>query len=236
MSQRVKETVLAGVRAAWWVSPVSVLSGDMVECLPTGRDGGAALFVLGDAMGKGRPAYRTVTLVSGALRDLASVEPPEMPGQVLSAMHRRLPGLTPPAASFYMPMCVAIAPPEGRKLAICNAGLPVCVLRQGGGVAHVPAGGYPPGLPLPVPKYDEFVFDVAPGDLVVIASDGVAEFETAAPPGSCYGIDELVRALECACGSASDVLRTLMCAHEEALKRHGASAPDDRSILVLEVL
>ena len=142
---------------------------DFVE-LPEGQVGVA----LGDASGKGIPGALLMAKTQGLLR--AEIDSAGAPRDVISRVsalvHRDN------ARDQFVTLFYAVLAPDNRRVRYVNAGHPRGLLFGADGVGALPATGPPLGV-FADTRYDEAVVSIAPGDLLVIYSDGVTEAQTA---------------------------------------------------------
>jgi serine phosphatase RsbU (regulator of sigma subunit) len=218
---------LEGFRLAIWCEQCERAGGDYYDFFPL-PDGRMAI-LLADVSGHGAPA----AVVMAMLRALSHVDSglfadPSRAFQLLNREMRRQ-GLT-----QFVTACVLVVDPAGRSYVLGLAGHP-SPLRTGtspGSVAEMSDG--PCGPPLGVLAQAEFrVIEgrLAPGDLVLLYTDGVVEAR--GPDGALFGDgpvkEELTRG-----GPAAAVKARLL----ERLRRHRAGVPlsDDVTFVVVESL
>jgi len=152
--------------------PAEHLSGDFWCRLPVGS--GRTLLVLGDATGHGPGAALVTVLARGILQERARAG--LTAEGALAALHRAL--LPFQAARMSMTAIAAVHDPVARTLTLANAGhRPAFHVRDGEATAF-------PGAAAPLGSTPEFVMDpvvipFAPGDVVVLFSDGLVEAESA---------------------------------------------------------
>jgi serine phosphatase RsbU (regulator of sigma subunit) len=116
--------------------------------------------------------------------------------------------------------------PHERRLVWVNAGHPPVFVRTGGRVIDLEATGRPIGM-LPDQDYEVGELVLAPGDAVLLYTDGVFEAGTGGPEGE-FGLDRIRACLEggVGCEVVTDRLR-------DAVRGHlGKAAPDDDITIV----
>src|SRR5438067_1864435 len=145
--------------------PARELGGDFYDFLPYGE--GRLAIALGDVSGKGTAAALYGSLAIGTIREIV-VDHACGPACMLGLLNQRLHGTRLDAR--FIAMLFAVYDAASRRLTLSNAGAPYPLLLRDGHVISVRLEGVPLGL-LPETQYDESVLDLAPGDVVVFASD-----------------------------------------------------------------
>jgi len=182
---------------------------------------------LGDVSGKGTAAALYGAVAIGILRSLAPQKLP--PAQLLRQMNqliceRRIEGR-------FMTLCFATWQKGRSKLRLANAGQSQPLLFKDGRCSKVDLTGFPLGLYDDV-TYDEWGVTLAPGDVLVFHSDGLAEAVN--PEGQLYGTDRL-RSVLCANGALiAGALADHILADVEQFSR-GVPITDDRTLIILKV-
>src|SRR5438067_1144603 len=118
-------------------------------------------------------------------------------------------------------------------ISLSNAGAPYPLLLRDGHVISVRLEGVPLGL-LPETQYDESVLDLAPGDVVVFASDGILESQNTAAEE--FGLERLSAVLSAI--SPQDSARAIaerILAETDDHSGAGSAPHDDRTLVVLRV-
>jgi sigma-B regulation protein RsbU (phosphoserine phosphatase) len=219
-----------GCSVAWRLLPARQVGGDLLDigCDPAGR----LRLVIGDVSGKGLPAAVFGESARGmvGMAWQAGLEP----GALLGGMNRLFCQKAAGAdrqPRINLALAAAVIDGPARCVRLANAGFPYPV--------HVAASGMPPvflelpGLPLAVLpdfEYGELVFQGETGDLLVFASDGIAETRDA--DGVFFGFDRLLATLGRSAGRKPDeVIRDLIADLEEF--SGGREQADDRAVLAI---
>jgi serine phosphatase RsbU (regulator of sigma subunit) len=203
------------------------IGGDFYDFVTT--DEGAVLLILGDVSGKGMPAALMQSSLMTLFRVHASMATD--PDTIASRMSESL--LSHTGGQPYATAILARLDRFPRRITYVNAGHPPGLILREAGTLTLDAGGPPLGL-LPKAKYARVSFDLAPGDLGVLVTDGVTEALEGIPLplGQALGNGHLPQ---------SSTLQE-DCDH---LLRIAASAPgppgagawsDDRTVLAFRVL
>jgi serine phosphatase RsbU (regulator of sigma subunit) len=143
--------------------PVQGVGGDFYQVLS--QSDGSTLVVIGDVSGKGLKAAMTGALAIGALRTLAAEN--LSPGELLARLNHQICGTQ--DSGFITCLCTRIGP-QG-AVTVANAGH----LSPYRGGEEIPVN---PGLPLGLAagiEYAETHFQLEPGDVLTLLSDGVVE-------------------------------------------------------------
>ena len=159
---------LAGWQFAAFYGPAREVGGDFYDFikLPEGQIG----IVVGDVTDKGVPA----ALVMATTHSILRAEAPRLiaPSEVLTRVNNLLVDEMP--AHMFVTCLYAVLNPETGQLRYANAGHNVPYVSTEGGVTELRATGMPLGL-LPEMEYEEKEATLAPGDTVLLHSDGLAE-------------------------------------------------------------
>jgi phosphoserine phosphatase RsbU/P len=149
-------------------SPYSEVGGDFADFfnLPDGRVG----IYLGDVVGKGLSAAMYAALVMGTLRGIHKSGTPA--ATVLTVLNKRL-HVRPVRGRFCATLYAAFNPVT-LELAFSNAGLPYPLLASSAGCSELGKGGVPSGIFAPM-EYEEYSYQLVPGDAVLFATDGLHE-------------------------------------------------------------
>lgn len=205
--------------------PSQVVSGDYYMVVP--RVGGAgAVLMVADVSGKGIAA----SLLTASLEALAAgpIEEDLLPEEICQRVSRRLFQRTPPEK--YATAFVARVDGFSGMVRYTNAGHnPGLLVRADGTTKWLRSTGVPLGL-LPQAAYRWGEEEMAPGDLLVLYTDGITEAVN--PAGEEYGGDRL-QAVCCAHRGAP--LAELQIALKGDLDAfvHGAPYADDRTLVLL---
>lgn len=208
--------------------PAREVGGDYYDFLAL-RDGQLG-FAIGDVSGKGVGAALMMASVEASLRALASVV--EDPAALMDRINSLVCQAS--AANRYVTLFYAQYDPASHRLSYVNAGHnPPMVLRNRGGsfqVSRLETGGPVIGL-LPY-CYQQEVFSLEVGDLVVLFTDGVSESMNARFEE--WGETRLIEFLKTTHGlPAAEALRRIVIAAEAFAA--GASQHDDMTLVVLRV-
>ena len=159
---------LAGWEFAAFYGPAREVGGDFYDFikLPEGQIG----IVVGDVTDKGVPAALVMATTHSVLR----AEAPRLvaPSEVLTRVNNLLVDEMP--AHMFVTCLYMVLNPETGQLRYANAGHNVPYVSTEGGVTELRATGMPLGL-LPEMEYEEKEATLAPGDTVLLHSDGLAE-------------------------------------------------------------
>jgi serine phosphatase RsbU (regulator of sigma subunit) len=159
---------LPGWRLAAYYGPARAVGGDFYDFLPLpdGRIG----IVVGDVTDKGVPAALVMATTHAILR----AEAPRLraPSKVLECANDLL--LAETFEHMFVTCLYAVLDPASGELRFANAGHNLPYLRGGDGVVELRATGMPLGL-LPGSRYEETSATVAPGDDLLLYSDGLTE-------------------------------------------------------------
>lgn len=160
---------------------------DYVE-LPGGRFG----VILADVSGKGVAAALLMAKLSGEMRyALASETNPAAAVQRVNAAfsHSRW-------EDRFVTLVLVLVDPQNHQMSVVNAGhMPPLVRRSDGSVEEL--GGSVAGVPLgvdPTFAYEQASGELAPGDLVVMFTDGISEAMNG--KGELFGIERLRKRLQ----------------------------------------
>ncbi len=209
---------------AWLFSrPANDVGGDLVDCIRF--DAGSHLLALGDVSGKGLPAALLMAKLQATIRALSSETTPlaEL-GARINRIFRR-DGIS---GRFATLAVLEVRGADG-AVRLLNAGHTPPILVRGGVPHALAKGGAALGL-LADAAYAVVEETLAPGDLLLVYSDGINEARNA--EGECFG-NERVAAQ--AAGRARDGAAALGQALLDEVQRFiGESRPDDdQTLLVL---
>jgi sigma-B regulation protein RsbU (phosphoserine phosphatase) len=201
--------------------PCRTVGGDFYDYLDASESDFG--FVLGDVSGKGPPAALLAAVVQSnfAAQAPVSANPADTMARINKALMRRA------IAARFATMCYGVIAPGG-QFSYCNAGQePPLVIRRDG-VSWLETGGPVVGL-LPVATYEHETISLAPGDVVVMFSDGVTEARSTTNDE--FGRDRILEAIRHCHGMKSDMVLDLLLA---AVNQFAAGAPqaDDITALV----
>ncbi len=214
-----------GVEIAARNEPALEVSGDLYDFFPfTPTHLG---ILIGDVSGKGAAAALYAALAAGLLRNQVRAE--MTPAQLLEAADRGL--LARRIEARYLTALYAQWRPEGRRLLLANAGQPLPLVRRGGHVEYLAAAGVPLGL-LDGTTYEQIELPLDPGDLLLLASDGITE--AYGESGEEYGVQRLREFVESHPeASASELLAGIFA----DVSQFTVDAPqnDDRTLIVIRV-
>jgi hypothetical protein len=173
-----------GLAIAWLCRPTTEVAGDLYDS-HVSSDGTLTL-ALGDATGHGMPAGVMVAAARGLLRrelDRGS------PAQCLATMSGVIRSMHP--GRFGLSMVLVRF--QGRRLTVSAAGMPPLLIH--GDRGHPPVEVLVPGPPLGLaerPVYGEQTLDLAPGEVLLLMSDGLPE--GLSPAGEPFGYGRAVDA------------------------------------------
>jgi len=181
----------AGFEAVGAMIPCRAIGGDFFDYLelPDGRIG----FVLCDVSGKGPSAALMTAMIQGIFRAMA--EDGNGPAATMTRVNRVMCHRA--IASRYATGFYGVLAPDGRFVS-SNAGHnPPIVVRRDGSVQRLETGGAPLGLfPLglfPASAFEEEELTLAPGDTLLLFSDGLSEAENSELQQ--FGEDRLVESM-----------------------------------------
>jgi serine phosphatase RsbU (regulator of sigma subunit)/anti-sigma regulatory factor (Ser/Thr protein kinase) len=159
---------LPGWQIATYYRPARAVGGDFYDFIHL-PDGQMAIAV-GDVTDKGVPAAlimaRTHSILRGDAPRLVS------PGDVLARANDLLVREVP--ANMFVTCLFAVLEPTSGRLRFANAGHPLPFVHTADGVVELRARGMPLGL-LPNMEYEEHETVLAPGQSMLLHSDGVGE-------------------------------------------------------------
>jgi serine phosphatase RsbU (regulator of sigma subunit) len=198
----------------------SIIGGDFYDVLP--HPGGVDLLI-GDVTGKGAQAAALTGLARHTLRTAVRYEP--TPARVLDVLNRMLIADRGSAGRYCTVALCRLETNGGIHATLCCAGHPApMVVRASGAVESVGARGTVLGWREDA-RLPEVRFDLAPGDSLVLYTDGVTEARTT---GAAYGHGGLEKLLRSAAG---DDAAGIAARVDRAAARVGARR-DDVAVLV----
>jgi serine phosphatase RsbU (regulator of sigma subunit)/anti-sigma regulatory factor (Ser/Thr protein kinase) len=214
---------LPGWQIAAYYRPAREVGGDFYDVipLPDGRVG----FVVGDVTDKGVPAALVMSATRSVLR--ASAQRLVDPGEVLERVNEHLCPDMP--EKMFVTCLYGVLDPETGLLRFANAGHDLPYVKTAEGVIELRARGMPLGL-MPGMSYEEKEATLAPGDGVLLHSDGVVEAHD--PDRDMYGFPRLKEAV----GKfpAGQELIDSVLSELDAFTGPGAEQEDDITMVTLQ--
>lgn len=212
------------IRVGYAPGADSEVSGDLYDVveLSSGRIG----VVIGDVQGRGAHAAAVMGQLRAALRAYVVLD--VQPGQLLSYLDEVVRSLN----EEILVTCVyAIYDPFTRRCALANAGHPPPLLASAHGChpmevpPDVPLGIGPlgPGSGKGPMQFTDHIFNVPPGDVLIMYTDGVVERRD-------QSVDQGVRTL---CAAIESVVREPRAICRAALRAAGSEAHDDQAVLAM---
>jgi sigma-B regulation protein RsbU (phosphoserine phosphatase) len=204
--------------------PLGTVSGDYCDVVrPPSADGGV-LFLFGDISGKGVASSMLMAHLHATARTLAGLDLP-LP-QILERANRVFCDST--MTSHYATLVCGRLSPAG-SLEICNAGHCPPILVCGRSVTQIDAHGVPIGL-FCLREYGMSTFQLAPGDRLVLYTDGLSEAKNVADED--FGPARLADlARDWRDDSASALASTIV--ERAAAHRGRMPRADDESVMVI---
>jgi phosphoserine phosphatase RsbU/P len=200
---------IPGLAIAYATRPANTVAGDYYDVFPrpgrTNEDNRVVLAVA-DVAGKSIPAAMLMATFQASLKTLstAQVALPE-----LAANMNRYACTNSQGGLRFTTAFLAEYDPVNRRVDYINAGHNNPILRRASGqIERLDAGGLPFGI-LPEVKYDAATVMLAPGDWLIIFTDGLVEAQNARQEE--YGETRLMMALEAGKSfEPPDLLKRLM--------------------------
>ncbi|MGH8913956.1 MAG: ATP-binding SpoIIE family protein phosphatase [Acidimicrobiia bacterium] len=163
--------------------PARAVGGDFYDFIDL--DDGRLGVVIGDVTDKGVPAALVMATCRSMLR--AAAQRHTSPSAVLADVNDALVPEIPPA--MFVTCLYAIIDTEAGEIVFANAGHNLPYVRSADGVIELRATGMPLGL-MPDMPYDEKRYEMAPGEVMVLTSDGITEAHS--QEGEMYGFPRLM--------------------------------------------
>lgn len=145
------------------------IGGDYYDFIP--RHNGNMLIALGDVSGKGTAAALLMSSLHAAIHGQVAAK--SSLDEVVKSVNQYLADNTP--ANRFVTLFVAELDPKSGTIRYINAGHnPPLIGRASGGIEQLSSGGFPLGI-LPSADFEVGETHLAPGESVLIYSDGVSE-------------------------------------------------------------
>ncbi len=214
---------LPGWQVAAYYQPAREVGGDFYDVipLPDGRVG----FVVGDVTDKGVPAALVMSATRSVLR--ASAQRLIEPGAVLERVNEHLCPDMP--EKMFVTCLYGVLDPASGLLRFANAGHDVPYVKTAEGVEELRARGMPLGL-MPGMDYEEKEAVLAPGESVLLHSDGIVEAHD--PDREMFGFPRLKETVADAPGGQRLIDRVLR--DLAGFTGAGAEQEDDITMVTLE--
>jgi serine phosphatase RsbU (regulator of sigma subunit)/anti-sigma regulatory factor (Ser/Thr protein kinase) len=214
---------LPGWQVAAYYQPAREVGGDFYDVIPL-SDGRVA-FVVGDVTDKGVPAALVMSATRSVLR--ASAQRMIEPGIVLERVNEHLCPDMP--EKMFVTCLYGVLDPASGLLRFANAGHDVPYVKTADGVEELRARGMPLGL-MPGMKYEEKETVLAPGESVLLHSDGIVEAHD--PERQMFGFPRLKETVAEAPGGQQLIDRVLR--DLAGFTGAGAEQEDDITMVTLE--
>lgn len=203
--------------------PCRTIGGDFFDYVGLGE--GRVGFALGDVAGKGPPAAILAAMVQGIFASHVGAEVP--PAATVDRLNRAL--LRRAIEARFVTLFYGCLDAEGR-LVTCNAGHnPGLLFRADGRTTRLEAGGLMVGA-FDFASYQQEEVALAPGDTLVLTSDGVTDAE--APGGEQFGEERLLACLERVRSAPPEVILDSVLGDVRAFAS-GHPPADDITVLVV---
>jgi len=184
-----KPPTIPGLEIAFATRPANTVAGDYYDAFPRASGNGNAptyLIVVADVAGKSIPAALLMATVQASLKTLAAT--PLSVSELVGRMNQYACTNSQEGRRFTTAF-IAEFDPQAHTLTYVNAGHNPPILRlASGAIERLECGGIPIGI-LDEPHYNSAMVTIAPGDWIVMFSDGVVEAENARKEE--YGEDRL---------------------------------------------
>ena len=188
---------------------------------------GAVAALIGDVCGKGPEAASVTSLARHTLRAAAAYE--ARPSAVLELLHRALSEARDDERFCTVAYCDLEVRPRGVRMVVSCGGHPMpLVLRKSGDVEPVGRRGTLLGTDVD-PVLHDVVVDLAPGDVVVLYTDGVTEVR--AGQEEVFGVEDLEALLRRCAGMHPDSVAQRI--EDAVLEAAGRRPRDDIAVLVV---
>ncbi|MBK9964547.1 MAG: SpoIIE family protein phosphatase [Holophagales bacterium] len=212
-----------GILLAAGNRPTRQVGGDFYDVYPL-PDGRVA-FCVADVSGKGMPAALLVSTVHACIHLLMEAGASDLKGLVAR--------INPHLAHFsvtrkFVTLFLAVFDPSDRSLVYVNAGHNPGIWLSKSGVTLLHSSGVPIGMFAVAPQVESRI-ELAPGDLVVLYSDGITEAADAKDEE--FGMERLTELLEAGRALPPNVLKDRIFAAVESFTR-GVAQYDDQTVLV----
>jgi serine phosphatase RsbU (regulator of sigma subunit) len=216
---------VADIEVCGTTRPANTVGGDFYDVL-TLRDG-RVVVTLGDVAGKGSPAALLMALLLAVLRTLVDEE--LEPAALVERLNVQIARHSP--ASRFITLFYAVYTPATGALTYVNAGQnPPLLRRADGQYERLGATGVALGM-FEGSRFEAVHTGVAPGDSLILYSDGITEAED--PQGQPFEETGLARVVDANVGREAADLTVEVLA---AVSRHAQESrfADDLTILVLQ--
>lgn len=245
------EPVNLPVEIAWDTVPTEELAGDFLGYYPL--DDRHLGFYVADVSGHGIPAamlsvhiakslspeirkdsiVRRVDEVSSLKNSGAAQYQIRNPKEVAETLNAHFPESE---GDMYLTLIYGFIDTTTGKGVLCQAGHPYpYILRKDGCIERLGQGGFPIGL-LENADYDQIRFQLAPGDSLILYTDGITECFN--PKRQAFGEHRLIESLSSAPGQHAKQLLDSVKTHVTDWRAQGnqnANLEDDASLLVLKL-
>jgi sigma-B regulation protein RsbU (phosphoserine phosphatase) len=212
--------------------PAANVGGDLFDYAKLGPDGNAFGISVFDVSGKGMQAAMSAVFTIGAIASEAGAS--TSPARILTKLNRSV--FTHSRRGHFVAFVLAALDPGGKTVRIANAGGTRPLYRGKGGLAWLE----PPGVRFPLgmkedTAYDETTVQLAPGDILIMLTDGFTEAMNAKE--EMFGterIEQLMNDGGIETCSAAAIIERLT----SAVRAYAASVPqhDDMTAVVVKVL
>lgn len=214
--------VMGGFRVAAVYEPAFSVGGDFYDVVAT-PDGGLTA-VVGDVSGKGMSAALVMSRVTSAFRRLAQTA--RSPQQLMMQLDASLNGQF-SDETFITAACVHLDA-RSRIGTVVNAGHVFPIVRRRGVATVLDTVSGPPLGMMPGHAYDARPFELGPGDIVLLCTDGIAEsFNAERNP---LELGALLRLIDGAPQDLEEIQRRILAGIER-----GSEAQDDMTLLAFEL-
>ncbi len=214
---------IEGLDSAVRLRPAREISGDIYDIFE--QHDRQTVVAFGDVSGKGAAAALYGGLMSGLLRTLAPRR--RRPAELMRALNNAL--IERKVEARYVTLCVLLWDPATRQIVMANAGALPPMICRGGEILKIRVEGVPLGL-LDAREYEEVPFQAAPGDAIVLYSDGITDHMDAA--GHDYGRGRLAQVVRAHCRKPAG---ELIAAIFDDLDKFSTTAFDDQTVFVMKV-
>jgi sigma-B regulation protein RsbU (phosphoserine phosphatase) len=215
-----------GLQIGFAYRPARQIGGDFYDfyAIDESRIG----IAVGDVAGKATPAALYGSLAIGTLREVTG-QRIDSPDQILGHLNDKLHALG--IENRFLAMAFLLFDRRSSELRISSSGLPYPYLVRKGEVEVIPVRGVPLGL-LPGRCYETLDYVLEPGDVIVVATDGMEESLDGEDRE--MGREAIEKVLRCLPDQTSaDAIAEALT--EAAIRHAGSREPsDDQTVVVLK--